>query len=129
MPPGPSQNRARRFPPLGSSAEESHGARAQIWTQIRGGGSGPRVAWHESYDGDRPTAKPRQILDIADAHRILAEITRIVKRIEDVSAASAISRADFYRVMTEMGRVVDLVVEEPAMRERIHDGWMEIRLA
>ena len=29
-PSGPSRNRARRFPPLGSSAEESHGARAQI---------------------------------------------------------------------------------------------------
>ncbi len=82
-------------------------------------------AWHASYDGDRPTAKPRQILDIADAYRIIAEITKIVKRIEDVSAASAISRANFYRVMTEMGRVVDLVVEDGDSRENIHDGWME----
>ena len=84
--------------------------------------------WHASYDGDSPTAKPRQILDVADAHRILAEVTRMVKRIEDVSAASAISRADFYRVMTEMGRAVDLAVEDPVIRERIHDAWMEIRL-
>ena len=66
---------------------------------------------------------------VADAYRILAETTRIVKRIEDVSAASAISRADFYRIMTEMGRVVHLAVEDPAVREKIHDGWMEIRLA
>ena len=87
------------------------------------------MAWHASYDGERPTAKPRQILDIADAYRIIAEITRIVKRIEDVSAASAISRADFYRVMTEMGRAVDLNVEDPVIREKIHDAWMEIRLA
>ena len=48
---------------------------------------------------------------------------------EDVRAASAISRADFYRVMTGMGRVVDLVVTDGEQRERIHDGWMEIRLA
>ena len=87
------------------------------------------VAWHASYDGDRPTSKPRQILDIADAHKILAEITRIVKRIEDVKAANAISRADFYRVMTEMGRVVDRAVLDGDVRKKIHDGWMEIRLA
>ena len=86
------------------------------------------AAWHRSYDGDSPTAKPRQILDIADAHRLLAEITRMVKRIEDVKAGSAISLADFYRVMTEMGRVVDLAVEDDVLREKIHDGWMEIRL-
>ena len=60
---------------------------------------------------------------------VSSEITKIAKRIEDVSAASAISRADFYGVMTEMGRVVDLVVEDGEMRQRIHDGWMEIRLA
>ena len=87
------------------------------------------VAWHASYDGDSPTSKPRQILDVADANRILAEITRMVKRIEDVKAGSAISRADFYRVMTEMGRAVDLAVEDPDVREKIHDAWMEIRLA
>ena len=60
---------------------------------------------------------------------ILAEITRMGKRIEDVSAASAISRSDFYRVMTEMGRAVDLNVEDPVIREKIHDAWIEIRLA
>ena len=87
------------------------------------------IAWHESFDGARTSAKPRQILDISDAYRIVSEITKIAKRIEDVSAASAISRADFYGVMTEMGRVVDLVVEDGEMRQRIHDGWMEIRLA
>ena len=74
------------------------------------------VAWHASFDGEKPSSKPRQILDIADAHRILAEITRIVKRIEDVRASSAISRSDFYRVMTEMGRVVDLAVTDGDVR-------------
>jgi len=39
-PPGPSRNRARRFPPLGSSVVQSHGARAQICTVILGGGNG-----------------------------------------------------------------------------------------
>ena len=87
------------------------------------------AAWHSSYDGDKPSIKPRQILDVADAYKILAEITRMVKRIEDVKAGSAISRADFYRVMTEMGRAVDMAVEDADVREKIHDAWMEIRLS
>lgn len=86
-------------------------------------------AWHSSYDGDKPSAKPRQILDVADANKILESISRIAKRIEDVKASSAISRADFYRVMTEMGRAVDTIVEDASLREKIHDAWMEIRLA
>ena len=87
------------------------------------------LAWHESYQADGGAAKPRQILDIADAHRLLSEVTKIAKRIEDIRAQSAISRADFYRVMTEMGRVVDLVVDDEELREKIKRGWMEIRLA
>lgn len=87
------------------------------------------AAWHASYDGDRASIKPRQILDVADAYKILAEITRMVKRIEDVKAGSAISRGDFYRVMTEMGRAVDMAVEDAVIREKIHDAWMEIRLS
>jgi hypothetical protein len=81
--------------------------------------------------------KPRQMLDIADAYRILSEVTKIAKRIEDVRAQNAISRADFIRVMQEMARVVETVVEqhvvEAADREQIKaeikDRWLEIRLA
>ena len=87
------------------------------------------LAWYESYSGDKESSKPRQILDISDAYKIVSEITKIAKRIEDVRAQNAISRADFYRVLTEMGRVVDLVVQDEALREEVRDGWMEIRLA
>lgn len=87
------------------------------------------VAWHESFGTDNPHRKPTQVLDIADAYRIVSEVTKIAKRIEDVRAQNAISRGDFYRVMTEMGRVVDLVVEDPDQRQRIHEGWMGIALA
>lgn len=87
------------------------------------------VAWHESYESEERVSKPRQVLDIADAYRIVSEVTKIAKRVEDIRAQNAISRADFYRVMTEMGRVVDLVVEDEDVRQRIHDSWMEIRLA
>lgn len=87
------------------------------------------IAWHESWGEENGPKKPRQVLDIADAYRIVSEVTKIAKRIEDVRAQNAISRSDFYRVMTEMGRVVDMVVDDPDKRQRIHEGWMGIQLA
>lgn len=90
------------------------------------------LAWHESWnadeDGSPRPAKPRQILDIADAYRIVSEITKIVERIEKIRAANAISRPDLLRVMTEMGRVVEAYVPDEAAREKIKQGWLTIRV-
>lgn len=73
--------------------------------------------------------RPRQILDVSAAHTMLAEITRMVERIERVRAANAISRPDLLRVMAEMGRVVEAHVKNPGARERIMEGWLAIRVA
>lgn len=73
--------------------------------------------------------KPTQILDISDAYRIVAEVTKIAERIEKIRAANAISRSDFMRVMTEMGRVVEAHVRDDGTRDRIRDGWLAIRVA
>lgn len=71
------------------------------------------------------------------ASKLLAEISKAAKRIEDARAHNAVSRADFYRVLSEMGRAVDLITAEligaPELREefvrRVHEAWMAIRLA
>jgi hypothetical protein len=73
--------------------------------------------------------KPIQILDIADAYRILSEVTKIAERIERVRAANAISRPDLMRLMQEMGRVVARYVADEETREKIQDGWLSIRAA
>lgn len=86
------------------------------------------VAWHESWREDEGPSKPRQILDISDAYRILSEITKMVERVEKIRAANAVSRPDLIRIMTEMGRVVERHVTDEATREKIKDGWLEIRL-
>jgi hypothetical protein len=75
------------------------------------------------------SGKPTQILDQADAYRILSEITKIVERIERIKAQNAISRPDMLRTMSEMGRVVERHVTDEETRERIKDGWLEIRIA
>jgi hypothetical protein len=87
------------------------------------------LAWHESWQKDGGTVgRPRQVLDIADAYRLLSEVTKIAKRIEDIRAQNAVSRPDLIRIMTEMGRVVERHVTDERSREKIKDGWLEIRL-
>lgn len=56
----------------------------------------------ESFSG-----RPREVLDIADAYRMASEATKIVERIEKIRSRGAISREDFARVMTEMGRTIE----------------------
>lgn len=72
--------------------------------------------------------KPTQILDIADAYRIVSEVTKIAERIERIRAANAVSRGDLMRIMTEMGRVVQAQVSEETTLQKIKDGWLAIRL-
>jgi len=90
------------------------------------------LAWHESFNVDvkgepRPT-KPRVVLDISDAYRIVSEITKIVKRIEDIRAQNAVSRPELIRITQEMARVVDRFVVDEIAREKIKDGWLAIRM-
>lgn len=83
------------------------------------------LAWHASFSD---ASKPHTILDIADATRILSEVTKIAARIENVRAQNAISRADFNRVLAEMWRVLEFTVRDPATVQEVRNGWLNIRL-
>lgn len=72
--------------------------------------------------------KPVQVLDVADAYRIVSEITKIVARIETIRSQNAISRPDLIRVMTEMGRVVQTYVSDEAILEKVKEGWLTIHV-
>lgn len=84
-------------------------------------------------------SRPAQILDVADAHRILSEVTKIATRIEQNRASNAVSRKDFVRILSEMGRTVEGVMrgfdkalgEEKVddALEKVRDQWSSIRLA
>jgi hypothetical protein len=77
---------------------------------------------------DKPP-RPHTILDISDAMRHLEAITKIVERIERVKAQNAISQKDFFRVMGEMGRVVNTVIQDEVLKQRIHREWLSIKIA
>lgn len=74
--------------------------------------------------------------DPRSAKELLAEVSKAAKRIEDVRAHNAVSRADFYRVLSEMGRAVDLIAADllpdqgtrDEFLKRVHEAWMGIRL-
>lgn len=98
------------------------------------------IAWHDSYlDPNRATEpKPRQVLDVADAYRLLAEATTIVARIEKVASDNAISRPDFLRLQGEQGEVVARALDRhlkghvheavvAAIHDEIRDGWLALR--
>ena len=63
------------------------------------------------------------------AQQFLTEISKIVKRIEDVRAKNAVSRRDLMRVITEMGRIVDTLVQDPKTKEQIRKQWLRIKVA
>lgn len=81
------------------------------------------ILWSRSGE----TAKPTQVLDIADAYKMVSEITKIVERIEKIKASNAISRPELMRVLTEMSRVVSSLVDDPATLKGIKDAWLEIQ--
>jgi len=67
--------------------------------------------------------------DLAEARKLLAEATKIVERWERIQNADAISRAELVRLMHEMGRAVEAHVPDTAVRQKIADAWLSIRLA
>lgn len=86
------------------------------------------VAWHESFRKEAENGKPVQVLDIADAYRIVSEVTKIAERIERIRAQNAISRPDLHRVLSEMWRVLEMYITDPTTRQAVRDGWLNIRL-
>lgn len=61
--------------------------------------------------------RPREVLDISDAHRMAVEATKIVERIEKMRARGAVSREDFARVMTELGRTAEAALSPSRLRQ------------
>jgi len=59
---------------------------------------------------------------------MVSEITKIVERIEKIKASNAISRPELMRVLTEMSRVVESFVREPATLEEIKKAWLGIKI-
>lgn len=73
-------------------------------------------------------ALDNESLTDSDRMGLVSDLSKIVKRIEDVHAQNAISLPDLNRLMTEMGRVVAHHVDDQETIDAIREEWRTIRL-
>jgi hypothetical protein len=85
-------------------------------------------AFIELLRGASSESKPRSVLDLTDAYRVLGEIGKMVERVEKARSANAISRPDLNRIMQEMWRSVDARVPDDATKAAIRDDWLRVVL-
>jgi hypothetical protein len=79
--------------------------------------------------------KPRTVLDLTDAYRVLGEIGRMVERVEKARAANAISRPELNRVIHQLGHTVDVSIPDGVIppeltgamiKQQIREGWLAV---
>lgn len=83
------------------------------------------LAWHA--DGASNT-KPRKILDLADAGRLVEAISRVIHRIHQIQSTGAISLDTFRRVTEMMGVTVARHVKDEKILTAIEADWATIAL-
>jgi hypothetical protein len=90
------------------------------------------LAWNaEEYaeaTADRRKPRPQRIPDLHEAASLLEAASRVVEKVHRREAQNAISRNDFYRVMGEMGRVVDTLIDDQETKRQIKESWLSIRV-
>lgn len=70
--------------------------------------------------------RPKQIIDISDAYRMAAEVTKIWERMLKVQLNAAISRERLMQITQHMGRVVETHVDDKETLEKIKEGWLDV---
>lgn len=88
------------------------------------------LAWHESFnEGKVGPVKPVKIIDLAEAHKLLDTLTKAVERERKARAANAISARDLFRILNEVGRVIETYVEDKEVLKQIRAQMLTIRYA
>lgn len=72
--------------------------------------------------------KPTQLPDVADAVRLLAEVTKAVERIEKLRAANAITYDQLKRFLFGVDRVLEARILDAALLAKIRDDVLAVAL-
>lgn len=91
--------------------EVSYGSWMRLLVSLRNGDTAP---------------KPKRVNDIADVTKIIDAVGRTVERIEKMRATNAVSEAELSRIIHQMGRVVDVLLTDDVLKEKIREGWLAI---
>lgn len=78
------------------------------------------LAWYA--DGDT-TQKPRRVMDLSDAGRLVEAVSRVIHRMHQIQAQGAISMETFRRVTEQMGIVVTRHVSDDTALAKIEAEW------
>lgn len=84
------------------------------------------IAWHESNGPNR--RKPIQIMDIADASRMIGNISRVVETINRLHPPDTIRLETLKRIMDAMGEKVAKHVTDEKVLQAIMEDWGSLRL-
>jgi len=86
--------------------------------------------WHFLYEleGKEPKGRPPVLPSQQRIIMLLDTISKIVKRIQEIKSDHTITRKDLFRILGEMGRVVESEVE-PEQWKKIKNVWLSIKLA
>ena len=90
---------------------------------------GAILHWHLSYQEGKLAPKPVKVLELSEAHKLLDTLTKAVERERKARAANAISARDLYRILNEVGRVIETYVEDKDTLLKIREQMLTIRYA
>jgi hypothetical protein len=82
------------------------------------------VAWH----ADNGNTKPRKVIDIADATRMLDQCGKLIERQHKIEQTGSISLETFRRAIELMGMAVATVVQDSRKIAQIEKRWGSIAL-
>jgi hypothetical protein len=83
------------------------------------------LAWHQNPDSK---TKPRKIIDISDAGRLIDMCSRIIERQHKIEQTGSISLETLRRVMEMMGLAVTQVVKNNDLLTQIETRWAGISI-
>lgn len=86
--------------------------------------------WHTEWaiTNQQPEGPPPRLPSQQKIIMLLDTISKIVKRQQDMKSENAVTRSDLYRIMMEMGRVVETHCKLEDW-EKVKNDWLAIRLA
>lgn len=105
------------------------------WDEIFGP-DGALLAWHESFNTDNPTPKPRQLPDFSSVTSLVDKVGKMVERVHRFKSEGTISLATLNRVTEQMGLDVEAAVravklnadQSSRLLKAVEERWHAIRL-
>lgn len=89
--------------------------------------------WYDAIDEKRRNNEdhplppvPRKFPTLEDAGTLLEAISRMVERVHKITREGSITLDVFRGLMNQMGQIVAMAVDDPAILQKIEEGWSQV---